>query len=85
MAGEPGRKRREARNEVASSVNSWSQGHKVADAVCVHKRSAWWNPPTPKHNAKKRYTYTAKKIQLKNGIPLNYNEPVIPWKKTKGK
>lgn len=36
--GEQRRKRRGARNEVASPVNSWSQGHKVSDAVCVHKR-----------------------------------------------
>lgn len=25
-------------DEVASPVNSWSQGHKVSDALCVHKR-----------------------------------------------
>lgn len=36
--GEQTRKRRGVRNEVASPVNSWSQGHKVCDAACVHQR-----------------------------------------------
>lgn len=32
------RKKRGGCDEVASPVNSWSQGHKVSDALCVHKR-----------------------------------------------
>ncbi len=47
LVGEPGRETESrggkeggggALNEVASPVNSWSQGHKVFDGVCVHKR-----------------------------------------------
>lgn len=46
------RKERHVRNEAALPVNSWSQGHKVADAMNVHKKWAWWNPP--KHNTSLR-------------------------------